>query len=392
MNILITSWTMRLDAESKNPKSPYLKPLYTVQAKIYADRYRDAGHNVEVSVGTKFPQETFFGHKIIRGSELYYPNYDLIINLGVRANIIGGDFAPLMREVFHALRDGYKGEMYIFFDDLMNLPENQGLKFQRRYDEGKIKPGMEEYFEQHIDAIRYTTRFLESDQIKLICPGGTLPWKPSNLQYGLNYDYEVIMDPWQNYLVGKELDGNNNYPIIPVEELWGDVIYAGTMRSYRFNLLKELFQNAELSTGAFIRKDSERKRYDNALMEQNLFCNHKDYGSFPLHEALYIHSRFLINPIVGDKWQNGDFVSPRFWSSLRFPSVVAIHESYDPNHKLLRSELLRKYCYWSSVQDLIRLKENLLQSEYLRTELIYAAGQETPSNSYRGVVTPSKDN
>jgi len=212
----------------------------------------------------------------------------------------------------------------------------------------------------------------------MLIPGGRLKWRHlENSVYGFPADAVVMEDPLATYIAGRKLAyGWETAPIPGQDEMECDIIYAGTPRKSRLEILEPLFLDPDVHSRTHLRKD----RFIGDI-DPTPWVNHDNLPVFETSESPEIHSKTWVCPIVGDKWQKGNHVSSRFWLQLALPTVNAIHVSYDPDKVLIQDPELRLRIYWETADELKKLVKDVKESPALRRDLIAAQRMEKPKDN-----------
>lgn len=359
-------------------------------ALSYAERFSQKGWQVHMTTGDKrHPDCEPFA------IDMYEPkwrDYDRVILLYFSADFPGGQVKPattnfLMQGVHRGLEDV---DVWIFHDDEANPPTNTAYAYWRRTVESQSikqfvsKKDQENYGylldkEQVPGNAEYLLEWSRTlGNIKMLVPGGRLKWRHlENSVYGFPADAEVMEDPLATYIAGRKLAYGWETARIPAaEDMSCDIIYAGTPRKSRIEILEPLFLDSEIHSRTHLRNDRFRQEVD-----ETRWVNHDDLPVFETAQSPDVHSKTWVCPIVGDKWQKGNHVSSRFWLQLALPTVNAIHVSYDPEKKLIKDPELRTRIYWETADDLKNLLRDVKDSPALRQDIISAQRMEKPEDN-----------
>ena len=389
--LLITSNVHQMCACGRNARgNANVRDFVRSYALSYAERFSQHGWQVHMTTGEKrHPDCEPFA------IDMYEPkwrDYDRVILLYFSADFPGGQVKPattnfLMQGEYRGLEDV---DVWIFHDDEANPPTNTAYAYWRRTVESQSirqfvsKKDQEKYgYLLDKDQVPGNAEYLlewsrTPGNIKMLIPGGRLKWRHlENSVYGFPGDAEVMEDPLATYIAGRKLAyGWETAPIPAADDMSCDIIYAGTPRKSRIEILEPLFLDHDVHSRTHLRNDRFRGEVD-----ETAWVNHEDLPVFETGESPEIHSKTWVCPIVGDKWQKGNHVSSRFWLQLALPTVNAIHVSYDPEKKLIRDPELRTRIYWETAEDLKKLLEDVKDSPALRQDLISAQRMEKPEDN-----------
>jgi hypothetical protein len=184
-------------------------------------------------------------------------------------------------------------------------------------------------------------------------------------------------DPLATYIAGRKLAYGWETANAPdAIDMQCDIIYAGTPRKERINLLSPLFLDPDVYTRSHLRKDRFLQDID-----PSSWTNHDNLPVFETAESPEVHSKTWVCPIVGDKWQKGSHVSSRFWLQLALPTVNAIHTSFDPDRVLIKDPTLRHRIYWETPEELKALLQKVKTDPSFREETVALQRKEKPEDN-----------
>lgn len=394
--LLITSTVHQMGACGKNHRgNSNVRDFVRSYALSYAERFEEHGWTVHMTCGEKVhPDVEKYAVDMYKAR---WRDYDRVIVMYISSDCPGGEVKPastnfLLQGVWKGLEDV---DVWIYHDDELNPPHNLAYGYWRR----TVKSQSIRRFVARRDQEKYAY-LLDKDQVpgnaeyllewsrklgnvKMLIPGGRLAWRYETSVYGFPKDTEVMEDPMATYLAGRKLaygwEERETYDDIDIE---CDVLYAGTPRKGRLDILHGILTDPDIHTHTHLRKDRFLKEID-----PDVWVNNDNLPVFETHESPERHSRSWICPIVGDKWQKGNHVSSRFWLQLALPTVNAIHTSFDPDRKLIKDPTLRDRIYWETADDLKTLLERVKTDPTFRAETIALQRAEAPKDNERLYAT-----
>lgn len=362
---LITSFTTMLGSNRTN-----LSTYLNLQAKVYFDRLTKYGFDVEIHS----ERDSFFPP----GSTVFQLNlnkYTDVIVLYSRANFYNGGISGAIKRLFESIEafgqpSPPRIRWWFFYDDMANPPDNLANRFCIRRDSGK-------YFQHLSDTMYVQSRLLSKSFISnpmLLIPGGNLEYRTNRMDSLPISDQHKVDDEWQNFYVAEELHKLSLG--INTEHKSFDVMYAGIARKYRCEVLEGIFGCENLSSVSYMTNDGEIRK--NFLPRMKKFKNHTIGENFLLLNSPKKHSESWTNIIVGDKWQKNNFKSLRFYQALKYKSVPLIHIEYDHNREYLEDPLLKRYCYFKDVDDIIEIVASLKSQPLLYKRILELCSEVKP--------------
>ena len=368
----LTDVSLFKDAIAKSPITGFMR----LQAKIYASRAMLAGWDVYVA-----SDYSFYDFKVVPNNQIDFADYDDVIILYCTGNFIGGGLTRPQYGILHGFKTkNVHANIYIYYDDVQCAPANIGTAVWKKVKDGKcgfkVKDAMKDVLTE--DIALYIQDYFNGPNTFLLVPGGNLPYPGETRSLGIKSSKQVD-DSFQNYYAGRELAGKYlEMDPYPLDQIECDVIYAGNDRKQRMNVLAPIFQSERIKSRSHIRRETNCGYFDDKAAT---YKNHEDLPLFQYDESAERHSRALIIPVVGDPWQNGNFVSLRWWSTLSYPAIPAIHMSYDPNKVLIKNEYLKQELYWTTEEDMFKLIQKAKDYEY-RKKIIALVREEVPSTTW----------
>lgn len=362
---LILSFTNNL-----NPRGNNLNTYLTLQAEVYYNRLKSYGFDTYI-----YSPNGLEGKDCV--SEVHLGDYTDIVVLYIRANFFHGEMTGAKRYIYEDIsKNGFPNvdslRWWFFYDDQKNPPENLGHRYLLKRESG--------YFEDCPLIFEEVSRKLEISMTGpnsyLLVPGGDIAYSLTK-KYSLGIPQEKhINDEWQNYKVAKLMELCGSSGLTPQKKY--DVMYAGIARKGRVEVLLPIFKSKDLETVSYMTNNYEIRK--NFVPHMNSFNNHTFGHKFKLLDSEYRHAESWTHIIVGDKWQWGRFKSLRFYQSLKFNSIPLIYIGYDPEKKFIRNPLVKTYCYFETMGDIMKLVYLLKTDKGLYTSLnFYTSTDEYPT-------------
>jgi hypothetical protein len=386
--LLITSNVHQLCACGRNARgNANVRDFVRAYSLSYAERFEEHGWTVHMTTGEKVHQDC--EKYAVDMYETKWRDYDRVILMYFSADFPGGQVKPATTNFL--LQGKYRGledvDVWIFHDDNANPPTNTAYAYWRRTVESQSikqfvsKKDQEKYgYLLDKDQVPGNAEYLlewtrTPGNIKMLIPGGRLTWRTCDTSvYGFPAESKVMEDPLATYIAGRKLAYGWETANAPAPgDMDCDMIYAGTPRKDRINILSPLFLDPDIHSRTHLRKDRFLQDID-----PTPWVNHDDFPVFETADSPYIHSKTWVCPIVGDKWQKGSHVSSRFWLQLALPTVNAIHTSFDPDKVLIKNPALRNRIYWETAEDFKALLEKTKSDPAFRAETIELQRAEKP--------------
>lgn len=389
--LLITSNVHQLCACGRNARgNANVRDFVRAYSLSYAERFSAHGWEVSMTTGERVHPDC--QPYAVDMYETRWSDYDRVILMYFSADFPGGQVKPATTNFL--LQGEYRGledvDVWIFHDDNANPPTNTAYAYHRRtvlsqsIKQFVSKKDQEKYgYLLDKDQVPGNAEYLlewsrTPGNIKMLIPGGRLTWRTCDTSvYGFPAEAEVMEDPLATYIAGRKLAyGWESNPPFPADAMECDVIYAGTPRKDRINLLSSLFLDPDITSRTHLRKDRFLQEID-----PTPWVNHQDLPVFETAQSPEIHSKSWVCPIVGDKWQKGTHVSSRFWLQLALPTVNAIHTSFDPDKVLVKNAELKKRIYWETSEDLKALLFRVKSDQGFREDTIAMQREEKPTDN-----------
>jgi len=385
--LLITSTVHQMGANGRCRTNNNVRDFVRSYALSYAERFEEHGWTVHMTCGAIVHPEV--EKYAVDMYEARWRDYDRVIVMYMSSDCPGGEVKPAS---VNFLRQGeWRGledvDVWLFHDDELNPPHNLAYGYWRRTVVSQTmrkfvsKKDNEKYgYLLDKDQVPGNAEYLhkwsrELGNVKILIPGGRLNWRKSETSvYGFPEHSEVMEDPLAVYLAGRRLAyGWEEKDLYERESIECDVLYAGTPRKGRLEILEGVLMDPMVHTRTHLRKDRFLKEID-----PEVWVNNDNLPVFETSESPERHAKSWVCPIVGDKWQKGNHVSSRFWLQLALPTVSAIHLSYDPERRLIKDPTLRDRIYWETAEDLKSLLERVKTDDAFRRETVALQRAEAP--------------
>lgn len=391
--LLITSTVHQMGANGPSARgNANVRDFVRSYALSYAERFTEAGWDVSMTCGLKNIHPDCLKYAV-NMYETKWKDYDRVILMYFSSDFPGGEVKPatvpfLLQGTHRGLEDV---EVWLFHDDEANPPSNTAYGYYRRTVQSQsikrmVAKGDDEKYHYLLDkdAVPGNAEYLlewsrTPGNIKMLIPGGRLKWRSLERSvYGFPEDAEVMEDPLATYYAGRRLSyGWDTAEIPAAEDMVCDMIYAGTPRKGRLEILDDLIMDPEVKSHTHLRKDRFLKEIDT----ERWVNNHHDLKVFETIDSPEKHALSWVCPIVGDKWQKGNHVSSRYWLQLCLPTVNAIHTSFDPDRTLVKDKELRSRIYWETAEDYKALLARVKSDPDFRAETIALQRAEAPEDN-----------
>jgi hypothetical protein len=281
-----------------------------------------------------------FQIKDILKEEVKSEDYDCLLVLNGNANYFGGQDSPSDTKIYEVINN-FKGKVfYILCDPNLTLTQ--------------VWPSIEK--KEWKDTYTKEDVLIQRDDIIYICqPKDVVKYKEHVKKSKIQIK-DVIHFPFEKFpLVTMKKDFLN-----PEECSW-DIIYGGTFRSGRReeDMIKFYFGYPEdIKVNMF------------GKIEEKHFKKNKQGLNMPMFGKAIPYENFnqemksgLSTVIIGDAlYKQVDDLAQRTYESILCGNVTFIDDSYDKSKRVFTNETLRKFCYVSSRDDVIKkirfLREN----------------------------------
>lgn len=283
---------------------------------------------------------TDFCIKDILKEDVKSEDYDCLLILNGNANYFGGQDSP-SDTIIYKIINNFRGPVFYILCD-------PNLTLTQVWPSIEKKEWKDNYLKEDI--------FIQRKDIKYICqPKDILKYKEHIKKSKIEIS-DVIHFPFEKFpLVTMKKNFLN-----PSDIVW-DISYGGTFRSGRRedDMIKFYFGYPEdIRVNMFGKIEEKHFKKNKQNLQAPKFNKAVPYENF--NEEM---KKGLSTVIIGDVlYKQVDDLAQRIYESILCGNITFIDDSYDKNKRVFNNETLRKFCYVSSREDVIKkirfLKEN----------------------------------